>query len=73
MRTGLPGAGEASIGQIGEADLATLNGVVAGLRKAREDAKTWRPLFDAGVLQAVLTRRLVLAGKEQPSETGVRS
>jgi hypothetical protein len=63
-RVGLPGAGEADASQIAEADLPTLNGVVASLRKTREDAKAWRALMDAGVLQAVLTRRLVLGGKE---------
>ena len=72
-RAGLPGAGAADLGQIPEADLPVLNGVVANLRKAREDAKAWRSLFDSGVLQAVLTRRLVLGGKEQPAETGVRA
>lgn len=64
-RAGLPGAGEADLGQIAEADLAVLNGVVGRLRKVREDAKAWRAVFDGGVLQAVVTRRLVLGGKEQ--------
>jgi hypothetical protein len=63
-RVGLVGDGAADIGGIADADLATLSGVVASLRKLREDAKAWRSLFDAGVLQAVLTRRLVLGGKE---------
>jgi hypothetical protein len=31
----------------------------------RAGAQAWRVLFDAGVLSAVLTRRLVLSGKEQ--------
>jgi hypothetical protein len=65
-RAGLPGAGAADVGQIADADLATLNGVVATLLKTRDDPKAWRALFDGGVLQAVLTRRLVLGGKEQP-------
>ena len=65
-RAGLPGAGEADVSQIAEADLPTLNAVVGGLRKVREDAKAWRAVFDAGVLQAVVTRRLVLGGREQP-------
>ena len=60
----LPGAGSADVAQIAEADLATLNGVIGALRKSRDDPKAWRALFDDGVLQAVLTRRLVLGGKE---------
>ena len=65
-RVGLPGAGSAPQSAIAEADLAMLNAVVASLRKLREDPKAWRAQFDSGVLQAVLTRRLVLGGKEQP-------
>src|SRR4051812_9623614 len=57
-RVGLPGAGSAPQSAIGEADLPTLNGVVASLRKLREDPKAWRTQFDSGVMQAVLTRRL---------------
>ncbi|MDB5453253.1 MAG: hypothetical protein JWO33_1831 [Caulobacteraceae bacterium] len=64
-RVGLPGAGEAQIGRIAEADLATLNGVVASLRRLRDDPKAWRSHFDSGALQSVLTRRLVLGGREQ--------
>jgi hypothetical protein len=72
-RVGLPGQGSAPQNAIAEADLATLNGVVASLRKLRDDPKSWRAQFDSGVLQAVLTRRLVLGGREQPSEPGVRA
>jgi hypothetical protein len=64
-RVGLPGAGAGDPAAIDEADLQALNGVVASLRKRREEAKAWRALFDGGVLQQVLTRRLVLGGKEQ--------
>jgi hypothetical protein len=63
-RVGLPGAGGVDVAQIADADLPTLNGVIASLRKARDDPKAWRAMFDGGVLQAVLTRRLVLGGKE---------
>jgi hypothetical protein len=52
---------------VAEAELTRLKQIVAqleGLRSA--DAKVWRQTFDAGVLQAILTRRLVLGGKEQP-------
>ena len=65
LRVGLPGAGAGDPAAIDEADLQTLNGIVASLRKLREEPKAWRALFDAGVLQQVLTRRLVLGGKEQ--------
>lgn len=70
-RVGLPGEGSAPQSAISEANLVTLSGVVASLRKLREDPKAWRAQFDSGVLQSVLTRRLVLAGREQPSDTGV--
>jgi hypothetical protein len=66
-RVGLPGAGSAAQSAIGEADLQTLNAFVADLRKLRDDPKTWRAQFDSGVLQSVLTRRLVLGGRETPS------
>ena len=72
-RVGLAGAATAAESAVAEADLGTLNGVVASLRKLREDPKAWRAQFDSGVLQAVLTRRLVLGGREQPSESGVRT
>jgi len=74
-RVGLaPQAGGAPNGTLGElraaiadADLVRLKQIVGQLEALRgADAKVWRPLFDAGVLQAVLTRRLVLGGKEQP-------
>ena len=38
-------------------------GVMAALKPA--DPKAWRALFDAGLLQAILTRRLVLGGRER--------
>lgn len=50
-----------------EADLVRLKQIVAQLEGLKgADAKVWRALFDAGVLSAVITRRLVLGGKEQP-------
>jgi hypothetical protein len=52
---------------IAEADLIRLKQIVAQLEALRSaDAKIWRQLFDAGVLAAVITRRLVLGGREQP-------
>ncbi|CAN5341861.1 hypothetical protein BH11PSE2_BH11PSE2_06730 [soil metagenome] len=80
-RVGLPVSGQqgqavaiaALIGQTAEADLEALAKLVSGLRALRDgEARRWRDVFDAGVLQAVLTRRLVLAGREQPVDTGVR-
>ena len=49
---------------IAEADLTRLRQVVAQLEALRAGAGAWRALFDAGILSAVLTRRLVLGGKE---------
>lgn len=45
------------------AGLARLVGQLAAFRSASPDR--WRPYFDAGVMQAILTRRLVLGGKER--------
>lgn len=52
---------------IAEADLIRLKQIVGQLEALRGavDAKVWRQVFDSGVLSAVLTRRLVLGGKEQ--------
>jgi len=62
------GAAYASVGDlkaaVGEADLTRLKQIVAQLELLRTDPKAWRTLYDFGVLQAVLTRRLVLGGKE---------
>jgi hypothetical protein len=65
------GAPVATLGElntaVAEADLVRLKQIVAQLEALRSaDAKTWRALFDAGVLSAVLTRRLILGGKEHP-------
>ena len=50
---------------IGQADLTRLKQIVAELELLRgADAKVWRQVFDGGVLAAVLTRRLVLGGRE---------
>ena len=54
------------------ADMAGLQSLVAGLHKLRADTPAaWRGWWDAGVLQAILTRRLVLAGRlpANPSST----
>jgi len=45
------------------ADLGKALGVMAALKPA--DPKAWRAVFDAGLLQAILTRRLVLGGRER--------
>jgi hypothetical protein len=50
---------------IGEADLTRLKQIVGQLEGLRGEPKVWRALFNFGVLQAILTRRLVLGGKEQ--------
>ena len=44
------------------ADLAALQSLVGALQKHRAGAD-WRAWWDAGALQAILTRRLVLAGR----------
>lgn len=50
---------------IAEGDLIRIKQIVAQLESLRGgDAKIWRHVFDTGVLQAVLTRRLVLGGRE---------
>ena len=46
------------------ADLATLQSLVGALQKQRTgNPAGWRAWWDEGVLQAILTRRLVLAGR----------
>jgi hypothetical protein len=46
------------------ADLAALQSLVGALQKQRAgNPAGWRAWWDAGVLQAILTRRLVLAGR----------
>lgn len=51
---------------IAEADLTRLKQIVAQLEGLKGgEAKVWRVLFDAQILSAVLTRRLVLGGREQ--------
>ena len=50
---------------IAEGDLVRLKQIVGRLQGLQAaDFKIWRTLFSHGVLQAVLTRRLVLAGRE---------
>ncbi|HEY9217844.1 MAG TPA: hypothetical protein VIO94_07345 [Phenylobacterium sp.] len=64
-----PGTAAApSLETIAEADMAGLRQAVGGLAQLRADAKVWRGVFDAGTLQAILTRRLVLGGKERTPE-----
>ncbi|MDB5474910.1 MAG: hypothetical protein JWP49_421 [Phenylobacterium sp.] len=51
------------------ADLAGLQTLVTGLQAIRAaNPPGWRAWMDQGCLHAVLTRRLVLAGRMQPSE-----
>lgn len=46
------------------ADLAALQSLVGALQKQRADNPAgWRAWWDEGVLQAILSRRLVLAGR----------
>ena len=50
---------------IAEGDLVRLKQIVGRLQALQgSDFKIWRTLFSHGVLQAILTRRLVLAGRE---------
>jgi hypothetical protein len=52
--------------RVAEADIAELAAIVGALQSLRQaDAKTWRAIFDAGLLQAILTRRLVLGDRER--------
>lgn len=73
-RTGLEpqsgGAGFGSVAElkaaIAEGDLIRLKQIVGRLQALQSvDPKIWRTLFNHGVLQAVITRRLILGGKEQ--------
>ncbi len=49
-----------------DADMTGLIGLVSGLFVVREaSGGAWRGWMNTGVLQAILTRRLVLAGKER--------
>ena len=53
------------------ADMATLRRLTFALFTARKDnPKTWNAIVAAGAPQAILSRRLVLAGKEQPVGEG---
>lgn len=57
-------------GPVDEADMADLRRKVGGLQAIRQaDPAAYRKVFDAGVLQAIATRRLILGGAERPSET----
>lgn len=49
---------------VGEADLTRLKQIIQQLEGLRADPKVWRAVFNFGVLQAILTRRLILGGKE---------
>jgi len=49
--------------------VASLRGEVAELQALKAaDPKAYREAFDAGVLQAIVTRRLVIGGRERSSE-----
>jgi hypothetical protein len=67
------GEGFASVAElktaIAEADLIRLKQIVGRLQGLQaQDFKIWRTLFNHGVLQAVLTRRMILGGREKPAE-----
>ena len=50
----------------GEGDMSALRKAVGGMAALKQtDAKAWRTIFDLGLMQAILTRRLVLAGRER--------
>ena len=54
------------------ADMEALRRLAFALFKARQDApKTWNAIVAAGAPQAILSRRLVLGGKEQPVGEGL--
>jgi hypothetical protein len=55
------------VAQIPDADLSALAASVGALQTLRQadDVKTWRAIFDAGIMQSVLTRRLVLGDRER--------
>jgi len=66
------GGGFSSVGElktaIAEGNLVQLKQIVGRLQALQGgDFKVWRTLFGHGVLQDILTRRLVLAGREQAS------
>jgi hypothetical protein len=74
-RVDLPSDGEAaavavkSVSEVLEADFAGLRRLVCALRLLQPaNPAAYRSLFDAGVLQAIATRRLVLDGRERSSE-----
>ncbi len=55
------------VAQAAEADLARLSQIARGLEDYRLASPTrWAHAVAAGAPQAILTRRLVLAGREQP-------
>ncbi len=61
--------GIGSVQQVLEADMGGLRRLVSALHALKAaDPKAYRGLYDGGVLQAVVTRRLVLAGRERSSE-----
>ncbi|MDP3660180.1 hypothetical protein [Phenylobacterium sp.] len=65
-------SGAAVVKVAAAADLATLARLVATLRDAKaEQPKTWPALVAAGAPQAILSRRLALAGREPAVEPTV--
>lgn len=49
-----------------EGDILALRKAVGGMAALKQaDAKAWRTIFDLGLMQAILTRRLVLADRER--------
>jgi len=58
-----------SLEAVKDADIGALRRQISGLQALKaSDPAAYRKLFEAGVLQAIATRRLVLGGKERSSE-----
>jgi hypothetical protein len=56
------------------ADMKTLRALAFALYTAKQqNPRTWNAIVAAGAPQAILSRRLVLAGKEQPVGAGIPS
>lgn len=76
-RVGLKPTGEARnlapeqmVAEAASADVAGLQGVLASLQALLQGrAADWRKAVIAGAPQAVISRRLALAGREAPKET----
>ncbi len=64
-------AGAVSAADVAAADMVALRTALGRLQALRtEQPAAWRATLEAGVPQAILSRRLALAGREQPVEAG---